>query len=102
MRAWTWFETKMYGRPLRPRRRGERLKLLLISMALGLILGLTLFASGLSQSFLASGLRQAGYDPSPLYGNAAQPTATPLPAATPMPTTPLPVHGGGWVTPITP
>lgn len=102
MRAWTWFETKMYGRPLRPRRRGERLKLLLISMALGLILGVTLFASGLSQSFLASGLRQAGYDPSSLFQNAAGHPATQLPASTPPPTTPLPVHGGGWVTPAAP
>jgi hypothetical protein len=101
VKAWTWFETKMYGRALPRLPRGQRLKLLGISALLGVVLGVTLFVSGLSQSFLAAGLKSAGYDPRPLYQNYATPTATPPPAATP-PTTTLPLRGGGWVTPTAP
>lgn len=101
MGIWDWFETLSYGHPLRKREKGERLRLLMVSAVVGLMLGLVLYSSGVSQSFLDIGLRQVVFRTIPAGSIAAPAAGTPIGAAA-APANSAPLQGGGWLTPVAP
>jgi hypothetical protein len=100
MKPWTWFETQMYGSTRRKLSGAQKLKLLTITVVLGVTLGIVLVTSGAAGLFITAGMQQAGIDPRSLYGISANPTTVTsagqasVPVTATLTTAPL---RGGWV-----
>lgn len=97
---WRWFEAGIYGGVPQRLSGSQKLKMLLITCALGVILGIFMITSGAAGFILSEGMKQAGYQSGAAPASAPTDDTAPQSGIT-VTISPIPQRGG-WVTPIAP